>query len=186
MEEMRKRRSAFFEKVRKDKRFEELVKRRNINIDLKDEKTETSSDSVDEWMTMMIESGNFDLLEMDFFNNCQLDYFFSIHEELENEEMEWAINNQYSVVCFSCQKSPFTLNVLASEKTQVICGSCGFNFVVDFILLPEQFYDRLTQLVNGHSLNCTNLIKFELRQGAFRPDNVTAVCNNCGYFQAFF
>ncbi len=71
IEQMRKKRTAFFEKVRKDKRFEELVKRRNINIDLKDENVDMSSDSVDEWMTMMVETGNFDLLEMEFFNDCK-------------------------------------------------------------------------------------------------------------------
>lgn len=80
--DMRKKRSEFFEKLRKNKRFKELVKRRNINIDITNEDVEMSSDSIDDWMEMMVKSGNFDLLESEFFNECK--FFLLLFTNLTN------------------------------------------------------------------------------------------------------
>lgn len=67
---------------------------------------------------------------------------------ISDEEIEWLIKNQNSIVCFICKKNPLTLVTPTSSQTLSSCSmfndktilncSCGFQFVAN-VSLSFQF-----------------------------------------------
>jgi len=103
--------------------------------------------------------------------------------EMEETQLNWLIENQYSVVCFKCKRDSLSL-IPKDTQTQVICHGCNFNFSVNFPLTDQQFHDRVNFIIDQHSQGCCQMFNIEMIN--YPSTNIKFECKSCNFAQLIF